>query len=96
MKKIKVSIQDANTLMILEDAQNGDIIDLSSIHETDIDKTTIDNIIKIIKTEEFNSQLEAAKRSIEKEKNLKQNSKSKKLLIKQKRRLLKKIRKLRH
>ena len=36
----------------------------------DIDKTTIDNLIKSIKTDEFNAQLGAAKRSIEKEKSL--------------------------
>lgn len=70
MKKIKVSIQDENTLVLLEDAQKGDIIDLKSIHETDIDKTSIDNLIKSIKTDEFNTQLEIAKRSIEKEKKL--------------------------
>lgn len=70
MKKIKVSIQDENTLMLLEDAQRGDLIDLKSIHETDIDKTSIDNLIKSIKTEEFNSQLEISKHSIEKEKEL--------------------------
>ncbi len=68
MKKIKISIQDENTLVLLEDAQKGDIIDLKSIHETDIDKTSIDNLIKSIKTDEFNTQLEIAKRSIEKEK----------------------------
>ena len=69
MKTIKVSIQDQNTLILLEDAQRGDLIDLKSIHELDIDKSTLDNIIKSIKTEEFNSQLEAAKLGIEKEKN---------------------------
>ena len=41
MKKVKVSIQDENTLVLLEDGSKGDIIDLKSIHETDIDKTTI-------------------------------------------------------
>ena len=35
MKKVKVSIQDENTLVLLEDAQKGDLIDLKSIHETD-------------------------------------------------------------
>ena len=77
MKKIKVTIQDENTLMLLEDAQKGDIIDLKSIHEADIDKTTIGNLIKSIKTDEFNSQLEAAKRSIEKQKELEAEIKEK-------------------
>ena len=50
MKKIKVSIQDENTLILLEDGQKGDIIDLKSIHEADIDKSSIDTLIKSIKT----------------------------------------------
>lgn len=65
MKKVKVSIQDENTLLLLEDAQKGDIIDLKSIHETDIDKTSINGLIKSIKDEEFNKQIETAKQSIE-------------------------------
>ncbi len=68
MKTIKVSIQDENTLVLLEDAQKGDTIDLKSIHEADIDKTSIDKLIKSIKDDEFNVQLESAKHSIEKEK----------------------------
>jgi hypothetical protein len=70
MKKIKVSIQDENTLVLLEDAKKGDLIDLKSIHESDFDKTSIDSLIKSFKTEEFNTQLETAKRNIEKEKEL--------------------------
>jgi len=70
MKKIKVSIQDENTLILLEDAKKGDIIDLKSIHEANIDKSSIDTVIKSIKTAEFNSQLQSAKQSIEKEKAL--------------------------
>lgn len=68
MKKIKVSIQDENTLILLEDAKKGDIIDLKSIHEANIDKSSIDSVIKSIKTAEFNSQLQSAKLSIEKRK----------------------------
>lgn len=67
MKSVKVTIQDENTLVLLEDAQRGDIINLKSIHETDIDKSSITNLIKTIKTEEFNAQLAAAKQSLEKE-----------------------------
>lgn len=77
MKKIKVSIQDENTLVLLENAQKGDLIDLKSIHETDIDKTTITSIIKSIKTDEFNTQLETAKKSIAKEKELEAEIKTK-------------------
>ena len=42
MKKIKVSIQDEHTLVLQEDAVKGDLIDLRSLHETDIDKTSIE------------------------------------------------------
>lgn len=90
MKKVKVSIQDENTLALLEDAQKGDLIDLKSIHETDIDKTNIDNLIKSIRTEEFNVQLEAAKRSIEKEKELEAQLKEKDIINRAKEALTKK------
>jgi len=90
MKKIKVSIQDENTLILNEDAQKGDLIDLKSIHEADIDKTTIDNLIKSIKTDEFNSQLESAKRSIEKEKGLEAELKEKDIINRAKEALTKK------
>lgn len=80
MKKIKVSIQDENTLLLLEDAQKGDVIDLKSIHESDIDKTSIDNLIKSIKNDEFDAQLEAAKHSIEKEKSLEAQIKEKEII----------------
>ena len=90
MKTIKVSIQDENTLALLEDAQKGDLIDLKSIHETDIDKTNIDNLIKSIRTEEFNIQLEAAKRSIEKEKELEAQLKEKDIINRAKEALTKK------
>lgn len=60
MKKIKISIQDENTLILFEDAQKGDLIDLKSIHEADIDKTSTDSLIKSIKTNKSNTQLETA------------------------------------
>ncbi len=90
MKKIKVSIQDENTLVLLEDAQKGDIIDLKSIHEADIDKTSIDNLIKSIKTEEFKAQLETAKQGIEKEKKLEAELKEKDIINRAKEALAKK------
>jgi hypothetical protein len=70
MKIIKVSIQDENTLILQEDAQKGDVIDLKSIHETDIDKSTIASIVSSIKKDEFNAQLQKEKESIEREKSL--------------------------
>lgn len=90
MKKIKISIQDENTLLLLEDAQKGDIVDLKSIHEADIDKTAIDILIKSIRTDEFNAQLEAAKSSIEKEKSLESELKEKDIVNRAKEALLKK------
>ncbi|OGG14459.1 hypothetical protein A2875_02940 [Candidatus Gottesmanbacteria bacterium RIFCSPHIGHO2_01_FULL_46_14] len=65
-------------------------MDLKSIHETDIDKTTIDNLIKSIKTDEFNAQLEAAKRIIEKEKGLEAELKEKDIINRAKETLTKK------
>jgi len=70
MKTIKVSIQDENTLVLQEDAQKGNLIDLKSIHETDIDKSTIASVVKSIKLEEFNTQLKKEMESFEREKEL--------------------------
>lgn len=58
MKKIKVSIQDENTLVLLEDASKGDLIDLKSIHETDIDTTTITNVVRSIKQDKLQEEVE--------------------------------------
>lgn len=70
MRTVKVSIQDENTLMLQEDAQKGDLIDLKSIHETDIDKSTIASVVSSIKSDEFNAQLQKEIISIEREKEL--------------------------
>lgn len=70
MKTIKVSIQDENTLILQEDAQKGDKIDLKSIHDIDIDKSAIKSIVKSIKMDEFNAQLQKEKQNIEREKKL--------------------------
>jgi hypothetical protein len=80
MKKIKVTIQDKDTLVLLEDAKRGNVIDLKSIHETEIDKSSIDDLIRSIKTDEFNTQLENAKRNIEKEKELESKLKEKEII----------------
>ena len=90
MKKIAVSIQDENTLILLEDAQKGDLIDLKSIHEADIDKTSIEALIKSIKTSEFNAQLEAAKQNIAKQKELEAEIKTKDIVTKKNEELAKK------
>lgn len=80
MKKIKVSIQDENTLILQEDAQKGDVVDLKSIHETDIDKTTIAGVVNSIKKDAFNAELEKAKATIEREKALEAKLKEQELL----------------
>jgi hypothetical protein len=77
MKKVKVSIQDENTLVLLEDGSKGDAIDLKSIHETDIDKTTITNVVNSIKRDEFNAELHKSKDAIERENKLKLELKEK-------------------
>jgi hypothetical protein len=77
MKKLKVSIQDENTLVLLEDGLKGDLIDLKSIHETDIDKTTITDVVNSIKRDAFNAELKKEKDAIERENNLKLELKEK-------------------
>ena len=57
MKSVKVSIQDENTLVLLEDGSKGDVIDLKSLHETDIDKSSIANIVNAIERGEFEKEL---------------------------------------
>lgn len=90
MKKVKVSIQDENTLVLLEDAQKGDLIDLKSLHEADIDKSNIESVIKSIRTAEFDSQLESAKQSIEEKKELEAKLKEKDIVDRAKEALAKK------
>lgn len=57
MKTLKVSIQDENTLILQEDGQKGDTIDLRSIHETDIDASTVKSVVNSIKQDAFNEAL---------------------------------------
>ncbi|MDN5274587.1 MAG: hypothetical protein JWP06_488 [Candidatus Saccharibacteria bacterium] len=56
--------------MLQEDAQKGDLIDLTSIHEIDIDKSTIASVVRTIKMNEFNAQLQKEKENIERQKEL--------------------------
>ena len=71
MKKIKVSIKDENTLVLLEDAKQGDVVDLSSLHDVDIDKSTIENVVKSIKMDQFNAKLKEKTEALERENQLK-------------------------
>ena len=77
MKKIKVSIHDENTLVLLEDASKGDLIDLKSIHETDIDKTTITNVVNSIKQDKFQEALKEKTDAIKREYDSQQKLKEK-------------------
>ena len=70
VKKLKVTIQDENTLVLQEDGTKGDLIDLRSIHETDIDKSNIANVISSIKNNAFEAEVAKARESIEREKTL--------------------------
>lgn len=78
MKKIRVTILDENTLALQENGQKGDIIDLRTLHETDIDKTTISNVVNAIKKDTFNEEVrkitESQKRELELEFKLKEKN----------------------
>lgn len=59
MKTLKVSIQDENTLVLQEDGSKGDLIDLKSLHEMDIDKSSIVNIVNAIERGEYEKEVNA-------------------------------------
>ncbi len=80
MKKIKVSIQDEHTLILQEDAAKGDSIDLKTIHETDIDASTIQSVVNSIKRDAFETELAKARAAIEREKALEAQLGEQKLL----------------
>jgi hypothetical protein len=71
MKKIKVSIKDEHTLVLLEDAHTGDIVDLKSLHDIDIDASTIKHVVNSIKLDEFNAKLREKTEALERENQLK-------------------------
>jgi len=81
-KTIKVSIQDQNTLVLLEDAQQGDLIDLSSLHEIDIDKSVINRVVASIKKDAFDAEVAKVREAIEREKTLEGRLKEQELLDK--------------
>lgn len=90
MKTVKVSIQDEDTLILQEDAQKGDAIDLKSIHETDIDKTTIQSVVSSIKQDKFDEELKKALEAKENEYALKIQLKEKEVVDKAKDELVEK------
>jgi len=67
MKKVKVSIQDEHTLVLQEPAEKGDLIDLKSIHETDIDASTVTSVVNSIKRDAFQDALNKEKVALERE-----------------------------
>lgn len=70
MKKVKVSIQDEHTLVLQEAASKGDVVDLRSIHETDIDATTVKSVVNSIKKDAFEAEVAKVREAIEREKAL--------------------------
>jgi hypothetical protein len=79
MKKLKVSIRDEQTLELQEDGKKGDLIDLSSLHDVDIDTTTIKSVVNSIKKDAFNAEVEKVRKNLEKEKELEAKLKEQKL-----------------
>lgn len=67
MKKVKVSIQDEHTLVLQESGEKGDVIDLQTLHETDIDTSTIQGVVNSIKKDAFNAEVQKAREQIERE-----------------------------
>lgn len=69
-KKLKVTIQDEDTLVLQEPGEQGDLIDLRSLHETDIDKSGIASVVNSIKRDAFEAEVAKVKASIEREKDM--------------------------
>lgn len=82
MKTLKVTIQDQNTLVLQEDGKKGDLIDLSTLHEVDIDTTTINGVVASIKKDVFEAEVAKVKQAVEKEKSLEAQLKEQQLLEK--------------
>jgi hypothetical protein len=82
MKKLKVSIQDEHTLVLQENGAKGDLIDLSSLHELDIDKSTITGVVSSIKRNFFDAEVAKVRKTVEHEKTLEAQIREQKLLEK--------------
>src|SRR3989344_4257011 len=80
MKTIKVSIRDENTLVLQEDANKGDLIDLKSLHDLDIDKTTITAVVNSIRRKEFKDALQKETEQIKRESDLRLEIKVKEVI----------------
>lgn len=82
MKNLKVTIQDEHTLLLQEDGSKGDAIDLRSLHETDIDASTITNVVNSIKRDAFEAEVAKVRSAVEREKALEAKLKEQELLDK--------------
>ncbi len=82
MKTIKVSIQDEHTLVLQEDGLKGDLINLKSIHETDIDTSSLETLLTALKNEAFEAEIAKERLTIEREKALEAKVKEQELLSK--------------
>lgn len=69
-KKLKVSIVDENTLVLQEAGDKGDLIDLTTLHEADIDKTTITSVVNSIKKDAFEDALRKEAANLKREMDL--------------------------
>lgn len=65
MKTVRVAIQDEHTLVLKEDAAKGDMIDLTSLHETNIDTSTIASVVNSIKRDVFQEEIRKETERIE-------------------------------
>lgn len=80
MRTVRVSIQDEHTLVLQEDASRGDLIDLTTLHETDIDQSTIQSVVNAIKKDAFEAEVARVREQIEHEKSLEAKLKERELL----------------
>ena len=67
MKKLKVSIQDEHTLVLQEPGDRGDLIDLTALHETDIDQSAVATIVSGIKEGAYGESLKKERETLERE-----------------------------
>lgn len=65
MKKLKVTLQDEHTLILQEPGQQGDCIDLRTLHDVDLDTSTIKSVVNSIKQDAFNEALRKEREVLE-------------------------------
>lgn len=65
MKKLQVSIRDEHTLELQEDGHKGDLIDLTSLHDLDIDQSTIKSVVASIKKDVFDAEVDKVRKNYE-------------------------------